>query len=387
MSIRDNPKERQSGTAVSGIRIGKLFGISIYLHPSWFLIFALITLSLRTQFTTQHPSWNPAQHWMLGLITSVLFFGSVVFHELSHSLVAKHYKIPVASITLFVFGGLARIEREPSSAKQEFNIAIAGPISSFFLAAIFYLVGHHSGNLEMLGATSRWLAEINFILAAFNLAPGFPLDGGRVLRAIAWRITNDFSKATRVATQTGRLFAYLMIFAGIWIALRGNWFGGLWWIFIGWFLLSAAQESYAQVAIRNTLAAVRAADIMSQDVPTVPRDLSLEDYVHEVLRTGRRCHIVTGNGAPVGLVTFHGAQGIPRDEWSNTSIQAVMRPMDKIKWASPPEPVLSILERMQAEDINQMPVLDDGRVVGMIARDSILRVLKTRLQVGHLAEQ
>ena len=387
MSIRDNPKERQSGTAVSGIRIGKLFGISIYLHPSWFIIFALITLSLRTQFTTQHPSWNPAQHWMLGLITSVLFFGSVVFHELSHSLVAKHYKIPVASITLFVFGGLARIEREPSSAKQEFNIAIAGPISSFFLAAIFYLVGHHSGNLEMLGATSRWLAEINFILAVFNLAPGFPLDGGRVLRAIAWRITNDFSKATRVATQTGRLFAYLMIFAGIWIALRGNWFGGLWWIFIGWFLLSAAQESYAQVAIRNALGAVRAADIMSQDVPTVPRDLSLEDYVHEVLRTGRRCHIVTGNGAPVGLVTFHGAQGIPRDEWSNTSIQAVMRPMDKIKWASPPDPVLSILERMQAEDINQMPVLDDGRVVGMIARDSILRVLKTRLQVGHLAEQ
>jgi Zn-dependent protease len=387
MSIRDNPKERQSGTSVSGIRIGQIFGISIYLHPSWFLIFALITLSLRTQFTTQHPSWSPAQHWMLGLITSVLFFGSVVFHELSHSLVAKHYKIPVASITLFVFGGLARIVREPSSAKQEFNIAIAGPISSFFLAAIFYFVGHHSGNLEMLGATSRWLAEINFILAAFNLAPGFPLDGGRVLRAIAWKITDDFSKATRIASRTGQVFAYLMIFAGIWIALRGNWFGGLWWIFIGWFLLSAAQETVAQVAIRNTLAGVLAADIMSRDVPMVARDLSLEDYVHEVLRTGRRCHVVTGNGVPVGLVTFHAAQGIPRDEWPNTSIQAAMRSLDKVKWASPPEPVLSVLERMQAEDINQMPVLDGGRVVGMIARESILRVLQTRLQMGHLAEQ
>lgn len=387
MTIRDNPKEQNSGTVASGIRIGRIFGISIYLHPSWFLIFALITLSLRTQFTTQHPSWNPVQHWMLGLITSVLFFGSVVFHELSHSLVAKHYKIPVASITLFVFGGLARIVREPSSAKQEFNIAIAGPISSFFLAAIFYLVGHHSGSLEMLGATSSWLAEINFLLAAFNLAPGFPLDGGRVLRAIAWRITDDFSKATRIASGTGQVFAYLMIFAGIWIALRGNWFGGLWWVFIGWFLLSAAQESFAQVAIRHTLAGVLAADIMTRDVPVVPRDLSLEDYVHEVLRTGRRCHIVTGNGAPVGLVTFHGAQGIPRDEWPNTSIQAAMRPLDKVKWASPPEPVLSILERMQAEDINQMPVLEDGRVVGMIARESILRVIQTRLQAGHLTEQ
>ncbi len=374
-------------TPASGIRIGRIFGISIYLHPSWFLIFALITLSLRTQFTAQHPSWSPAQHWMLGVITSLLFFGSVMFHELSHSLVAKHYKIPVASITLFVFGGLARIGREPSSARQEFNIAIAGPISSFFLSAVFYFVGRYSGNLEMVGATSRWLAEINFILAAFNLAPGFPLDGGRVLRSIAWRITDDFSKAARIASRTGQLFAYVMIFAGIWIALQGNWFGGLWWVFIGWFLLSAAQESYAQVAIRNTLAGVNAADIMSQDVPTMPRDLSLENYVHEVLRTGRRCHIVTGKGAPVGLVTFHAAQGIPRDEWPNTSIQAAMRPMDKIKWAAPSEPVLSVLERMQAEDINQMPVLEDGRVVGMIARDSILRVLQARLQVGHLAEQ
>jgi Zn-dependent protease/predicted transcriptional regulator len=374
-------------TPTSGIRIGRIFGISIYLHPSWFLIFALITLSLRTQFTAQHPSWSSAQHWMLGVITSLLFFGSVVFHELSHSLVAKHYKIPVASITLFVFGGLARIGREPSSAKEEFNIAIAGPISSFFLSAVFYFVGRYSGNLEMVGATSRWLAEINFILAAFNLAPGFPLDGGRVLRSIAWRVTDDFSKAARIASRTGQLFAYVMIFAGIWIALQGNWFGGLWWVFIGWFLLSAAHESYAQVAIRNTLAGVNAADIMSQDVPTVPRDFSLENYVHEVLRTGRRCHIVTGNGAPVGLVTFHAAQGIPRDEWPNTSIQAAIRPMDKIKWASPSEPVLSVLDRMQAEDINQMPVLEDGRVVGMIARDSILRVLQARLQVGHLAEQ
>jgi Zn-dependent protease/CBS domain-containing protein len=371
----------------AGIRIGRVFGISIYLHPSWFLIFALITLSLSTQFTAQHPSWSPAQHWMLGVITSLLFFGSVVFHELSHSLVAKHYKIPVASITLFVFGGLARIGREPSSAKQEFNIAIAGPLSSFFLSAVFYFVGRYSGNLEMIGATARWLAEINFILAAFNLAPGFPLDGGRVLRSIVWRITDDFSKAARIASQTGQLFAYVMIFGGIWIALRGNWFGGLWWVFIGWFLLSASQESYAQVAIRNTLAGVSAADIMSQDVPTVPRDFSLENYMHEVLRTGRRCHIVTGNDLPVGLVTFHSAQAIPRDEWPNTSIQAAMRAMDKIKWASPREPVLSILERMQAEDINQMPVLDDGRIVGMVARDSILRVLQARLQVGHLAEQ
>ena len=369
----------------SGIRIGQVFGISIYLHSSWFIIFVLIAFSLRTQFTAQHPSWTPAQHWTLGIITSLLFFGSVVFHELSHSVVAQHYKIPVASITLFVFGGLARITREPSNAKQEFNIAIAGPISSFFLAGVFYLIGHHSGKFEMIGATAGWLAEINFILAIFNLAPGFPLDGGRVLRSIAWRVTGDFPKATRIASQSGQVFAYLMIFAGIWIALRGNWFSGLWWVFIGWFLLSAAQESYGQLAIRSTLTGLHASDIMSQDVPMVARDLSLENYVHEVLRTGRRCHIVTGNGLPVGLVTLHAVQGVPRDEWANTSIQSAMRPLDKIKSVSPSEPILGILERMQADDINQMPVLDDGRIVGMIARDSILRVLQTRLQIGHLA--
>src|ERR1700757_1826446 len=176
----------------TGVPLGSIFGIPLYLHSSWFIIFLLITLSLRTQFTSQHPGWSPAQHWMLGVITSLLFFGSVMFHELSHSLVAMHYKIPVTSITLFVFGGLARIGREASSAKQEFNIAIAGPISSLFLSAVFYFVARYSGNLEMIGATARWLAEINFILAAFNLAPGFPLDGGRVLRSIVWRITDDF---------------------------------------------------------------------------------------------------------------------------------------------------------------------------------------------------
>lgn len=387
MEIPDHSSKEQSAAPGPGIRIGRIFGISVYLHPSWFIIFALIALSLRTHFTAQHPSWTPAQHWTLGIMTSLFFFGSVLFHELSHSVVAQHYQIPVASITLFVFGGLARITREPLNAKQEFNIAIAGPISSFFLAGVFYLIAHHSADFAMIGATSGWLAEINFILAVFNLAPGFPLDGGRVLRSIAWKMTGDFSKATRIASRSGQLFAYLMIFAGIWIALRGNWFSGLWWVFIGWFLLSAAQESYGQLAIRSSLAGLRASDVMSLDVPTVPRDLSLEDYVQEVFRTGRRCHIVTGNGIPVGLVTLHAVKDTPRTEWANTSIQSAMRPLEKIKSVSPSEAVLGILERMQTDDINQMPVLHEGRIVGMIARDSILRVLQTRLQLAHLAEQ
>ena len=371
----------------SGIPLGRIFGIPIYLHPSWFVIFLLITLSLRTQFVSQHPGWSPAQHWTLGIVTSALFFGSVVFHEVCHSQVAKRYRISVDSITLFVFGGLAKIQREAENAVQEINIAIAGPLSSLFLAGCFWLVSHYSPANSMFAAASKWLWEINLSLALFNLLPGFPLDGGRVLRGIAWGITKDFTKATRIASDSGKFFAYVMIFVGIWQALNGNWVGGLWIAFIGWFLLSAAQESYAQVTIRNTLTGVRAEDIMTRDVPTVLRDITLGEYVHEVLRTGRRCHVVTDGGSPVGLVTLHRVRSLPRDEWENTSIQAVMLPLDHIHSASPDEAALSVLDRMQNEDINQMPVLSEGHIVGMIARDTILRFLQTRLQLGRVAAQ
>lgn len=369
----------------SGIRLGQIFGIPIYLHPSWFIIFVLITVSLRTQFTSQHPGWTPAQHWTLGVITSVLFFASVVFHELSHSVVALRYRIPVKSITLFVFGGLSRIERDASNAKQEFNIAIAGPLASFFLAGCFWLIAHYWHGNEMVLGASKWLAGINLLLALFNLVPGFPLDGGRILRGITWGITGDFAKATEIASTAGRVFAYIMILVGIWEALNGNWVSGLWTAFIGWFLLSAAQESSAQVAMRNSLRGVLAADIMSRDIPTVARDISLEEYMQEVLRTGRRCHVVTGAGTPVGLVTLHAVRSVPREEWTSTSIQAVMLPLVRIHVASPDDPVLGVLERMQNEDINQMPVISDGQIVGMIGRDTILRALQTRLQIGHLA--
>jgi Zn-dependent protease/CBS domain-containing protein len=372
---------------VSGFRIGSIFGIPIYLHASWFIIFALITLSLSTQFTSQHPTWSREQHWALGIITSLLFFGSVIFHELSHSVVAMLYKVPVQSITLFVFGGLSRIEREPSSAKQEINIAIAGPLSSLFLGGCFWLAWHFRSGNDMVGAATHWLWQINVALAVFNLVPGFPLDGGRILRGVAWGITRNFQRATQIASITGKFFAYLLIIAGAWQALTGNWVGGIWTAFIGWFLLTAAQESYVQVAARTTLSNVHASDIMTSDIPTVARDMSLEEYVHEVLRTGRRFHVVTGAGKPVGLITLHAARTAPKDEWPNTSLQAVMLPIDRIHSASPEEPALAVLERMQREDINQMPVISEGRIVGMIARDTILRVLQTRLQLGHLAQQ
>jgi len=372
----------------TGLRIGRILGIPLYLHATSFLIFALLTFFLATQILPLQSGATPMQYWILAVGVSIVFFGSLILHELGHSVIALRYKIPVVSITLFFFGGLARIARDPETALQEFNIAIAGPIVSFILGAAFLGI-YAIAPQGVLQLAALYLSEINLILGAFNLLPGFPMDGGRVLRAIVWGITKNFDRATQIASRSGQVFAYMMIMLGIWAIMErdsgvsrflGGWSGGLWLAFIGWYLLSAAQETYTQVAIRHTLTGLSAADIMSPDVPTVARDISLEDYVHEVLRTGRRCHVVTGNGMAVGLVTLHQVQHFPREEWANTSIQAAMVPQGAIHWVLPNEPVTGVLERMQSEDVNQMPVLQEGHIIGMIARDSILRVIQTRLQ-------
>jgi Zn-dependent protease/predicted transcriptional regulator len=373
----------------SGLRIGRVFRIPIYVHPSWFVIFALITFSLATQFTQQHPSWSHAEHWSLGILTSLLFFGSVVFHELAHSAVAKRYRIPVASITLFVFGGLARIGREPASAKQEFNIAIAGPLSSYFLSGVFWLLFRLFPQSEMLAALSFWLAWVNFGLATFNLLPGFPLDGGRIFRAIVWGFTDSYERATRLAAGSGRLIAYAMIVFGSWHALTGDFIGGLWIAFIGWFLLTAAQENVAQVAVRTALLGLRASDVMSHEIPTVGRKTSLDEYGQQVLRTGQRCHLVLSDGRLLGLMNVHALTSVPREEWPGTSVQAAMVPRDKVLSAEPDQPLLPLLERMLAADVNQVPVVtkivDDvsrAQVVGMVTRDAILRVIQTHIEFG-----
>jgi len=380
----------------SGLRIGRILGIPIYLHASWVIIFSLITFQLAILFTQKHPQWNATQHWSLGILTSFFFFGSVVFHELSHSVIAQHYKIPVVSITLFVFGGVARISQEPSKAIQEFNIAIAGPLASGFLAAAFYgltlvfpdnpAVGSYR---QMVGALGTWLWETNALLAIFNLVPGFPLDGGRIFRAIVWGITKNFSKATRVAGASGKLVAYVMILSGAWIAFHGNFSSGIWLAFIGWFLLNAAQESVAQVAIRETLAGLRAADVMSNEVPTVAGHITLEEYGTEVLRTGRRCHLVLTDDRLVGMMNVHTLNAVPREEWAHNSVQAAMIPRDRILWTTPDEPLLKLLERLLSADVNQMPVVSNSgegasHIVGMVTRDSILRVMQTRSELGPL---
>jgi Zn-dependent protease/predicted transcriptional regulator len=372
------------------MRIGKILGIPIFLHSTWVIIFAAITYSLSMQFEQQNPGWTPAQQWGVGVFTSILFFASLLFHELAHSVVAQFYKIRVLSITLFIFGGVASIERDPSKAIQEFNIAIAGPLASGILAGAFFGMYLLFPSSQTVAALSDWLWKTNAILAIFNLLPGFPLDGGRIFRAIIWGATKNFSKATRVAGASGRLIAYAMILLGGFGVFKGYLAPGLWSVFIGFFLLNAAQESVAQAAIRENLTGLRAADVMSNEVPTVGRAISLEDYGAEVLRTGRRCHLVITDDRLVGMMNVHTLNSVPRDEWAHNSVQAVMIPRDRILWATPDEPLLGLLERLLTADINQMPIVsgsDDGaaHIIGMVSRDSILRVMQTRSELGPLA--
>jgi Zn-dependent protease/predicted transcriptional regulator len=374
-----------------GIRIGRILGIPIYLDFSWILIFGLITLSLAMQFTKEFSRWSAAEHWAVGIVASLLFFASVVFHELAHSVVAQHYKIKVLSITLFLFGGLARIGREPSKAIQEFNIAIAGPLASGFLAVSFYVLKLAFPGREMLGAVSDHLTFTNMCLALFNLLPGFPLDGGRVFRAMVWGVTKDFVKATRVAGTSGKLIAYGMIIFGVGKALNSSW-DYIWLAFVGWFMLSAAQASLRQVTVRETLTGLCAADVMSHEVPTVPRNLSLDEYSSEVLRTGRRIHLVTMDDRLVGLMNVAALNHVPRDEWPMNSVQAVMVPREKILWASPEEPLQRLLERLIAADVNQMPVVSHGEdgaahIIGMVTRDAILRMIQTRSELSAALNQ
>ena len=370
-----------------GFRICKVIGIPIYIDFSWIIIFALISYALSSQFNQLHPQWTSAQHWTIGLLTSLLFFGSVLFHELAHSIVAQRYKLKVVSITLFIFGGLARIAREPSEPIQEFNIAIAGPIASGFLTGLFYLMMLVFAHNEMVLALSTYLCASNGLLALFNLLPGFPLDGGRIFRAIVWGATKDFTKATLVAGASGKLIAYGMILFGLWNTFKLHDWQGIWYVLIGWFLLTAANASVQQVTIRETLTGLMASDVMSHEVPAIPGNMSLNEYSGEVLRTGRRVHLVTSDSRLVGLMNVAALNTVSRDEWDMNSVQAVMVPRDKILWAAPEEPLQRLLERLLSADVNQMPVVQHGEdgsanIVGIVTRDAILRVIQTRSELG-----
>ena len=370
------------------IKLGRIFGVEIGLHYSWFLIALLITLSLAAQFRLNNPDWSDGLRWGLAITTALLFFAAIVAHELSHALVAKSRGLPVRSITLFALGGVAQIEKEAVDAKTEFWMGIVGPITSLVIGVICLGIALAMGwtppgfPARPLPAMLMWLGYINVTLAVFNMIPGFPLDGGRVLRAVVWWITGDAKRATTIAARVGQLVAFGFIVLGVFRFFGGAGFGGLWIAFIGWFLLSASRESQAQVAITEGLKGVRVADVMSRDYSTVDGYSNLQTFVEEhLVRTGRRCFVVTVNGRPEGMITPNEITEVPRARWPYTTVADVMRPLDQVRTVGPDTPVTEALEVMAREDLNQLPVATDGQLAGVISRAHVLQLLQTRAEL------
>ncbi|RMG20310.1 MAG: hypothetical protein D6732_28750, partial [Methanobacteriota archaeon] len=262
------------------IRLGRILGIPIGLDFSWFFIFFFLTWMLAVNyFPNEFEGWSPWLYWVIGGVTSIMMFVSVLLHELGHSILAMHYRLPVKNITLFIFGGVAQIATEPRNAWSEFWIAIAGPLVSFALGVFFYIIKPMFFPIQSLFALVEYLSYINFVLAFFNLVPGFPLDGGRVLRAILWGITRNIRKATRIAATVGRIFAFIFIYLGVVQVFSGNIGNGLWLIFIGWFLDNAAVAQIQQQELRAVLIGHTVAEAMSRNYAFVPPDMSLEEIV------------------------------------------------------------------------------------------------------------
>ena len=363
----------------SAISLGSILGIPIGLDYSWFLIFALLTWSLATSFyPAEFTNWPVAQYWIVSAATVILMFGSVLLHELGHSVVALRYKIPVRSITLFIFGGVAQIGAEPPSAIAEFWIAIAGPLTSFALALFFGLLQPVVGAFAPLLALAKYLAYINGSLALFNLIPGFPLDGGRVFRAILWGTTHSLHRATLIAASVGRFIAYFFIILGVWQMFSGNFGNGLWIAFIGWFLESAASSQIHQQTIHDLLAGHHVVDAMRRDYAAILPNTTLEELINQhILGNGQRSLVVKQNDRVTGLLTLHNVKAIPASDRLTTTAAEVMIPVAKMKWIGPEAELVDALGEMDRDGVNQLPVLVGDQIQGVLGRDDVISFLKT----------
>jgi len=371
-------------------RVGRLLGIEIGVHLSWFVIAFLLTLSLGTHFRGFEPAWSEATIWGCALVTSLLFFVTLVLHELAHALVARARGLPVGAITLFALGGISRIEKDAEDPGTEFLIGIAGPATSLAIGGLCLgaaaLVGWRPDvdDVAPVPAVLSWLGYINFALAVFNLVPGFPLDGGRVLRAALWRVTGERSRATRAAARVGQVVAFGLVFVGVFRFFTGVNVGGLWLAFIGWFLLSAAGSSYREARALDQLQTVRVGDVMSRDCVLLEHDTTIADFVRsQLLRTGRRCFVVEKDGLVAGLVAPQDIRAVPRSRWADATVAEVMRPLTSLRTTAPEASVSEAFLAMGQGGAQQIPVLASGRqLVGVISRGDILRLLQTRAELG-----
>lgn len=383
----------------SGFRLGRIAGVEILVDWSLIIVFTLILFSLGAGvFASWHPDWGAGLIWLTALAAAVLFFVSVLLHELAHALVGRMQGAEVPRITLFVFGGMAQMEREPAAWRGELVMAIVGPLTSLGIGVVcLYVAGLLVGALEFdpddpraflaaLGPVPTlllWLGQINILLGLFNLVPGFPLDGGRVLRAVLWGVTGDQRKATRWAAGVGQGFAWLLIAAGVYLMLGGRlpilgqgFIGGLWLAFIGWFLNNAAVSSYRQLVITQSLAHVPVSRLLQTDLESVPPELDLHSLVEQhLLHTSQRVFPVLHGERLEGLVCLEDLRRVVPQERSRHVVADVMTPAARLVGLSPRDSAEEALRRLSSTGVNQLPVLDNGRFRGLVTREALLRYL------------
>ena len=372
------------------IRLGSILGFEIRVDLSWLLIFFLILWTLTVNlFPFNYPGLPGNTYIIMGIAGTLLFFTSLILHELSHSLVAKAKGIPVEGITLFAFGGVSRTRMEAETPGDEFQIAGVGPLTSLLLAGIFALIsyfGQQAGwNIVIIGVAS-YLSWINILLAVFNLLPGFPLDGGRLFRSAIWKITNNLQTATRVASIGGRLLGFGLIAWGFWQLFSPvpNLLGGLWTILIGWFLNNAATNSYQDLLVRTMLEGTRVRQIMTLDPETVPAHLSLQELMDEYFyNRSYQSFPVIKDGHPIGLVTLNQVKQVPRDKWSQRNVKEIMTPTEKGITVASGEDLTKVLEKMQETHSRRLLVTSNGNLEGILSATDVANWLQRQQEFGE----
>lgn len=367
------------------ITLFELFGFKVKVDMSWALLALLIAWSLAQGFFPSYYEGLPAAvYWWMGIAGAVGLFLSIVIHELAHSLVARRLGIPIKGITLFIFGGVAEMEEEPAAPAAEFWMAIAGPLASLLLAALFWLGAQAAGEglPQPVTAVLRYLALLNALLAGFNLLPAFPLDGGRMLRAVLWWRSGDLRRATRIAARVGTAFGFGLMGLGLLNALGGNLVGGIWWILIGLFLTRAAAGSWQQMMLRRSLEGEKVRRFMTADPVAVPPDISVAALVEEhVYRSHHDLYPVVEGGRPVGTVTLRRIRELPRERWADTPVSEIAAPCTAQTCIEAGEDAMHALSLMQRSGNSRLLVTEGGRLVGILALKDIMTLLALRMDL------
>jgi len=367
-------------------KLATLFNIPVEINYSWFIILGLVVYTLaNSYFPMVNPELTPPVHWFMAVIAAILLFASLLAHELSHSLVAVRHSLPIRGITLFVFGGVAHLEQEPATPGVEFKMAIAGPAMSFFLALVFLALTQLFYNLGLpkaLLSITNYLFILNLMVGIFNLIPGFPLDGGRVLRAILWKYFKDLRKATAIASGFGKGFAFFLIAFGFLNLFTGSVITGIWFIFIGLFLQEAAEVSYRQVVMKKMLGGVRVKELMTRDVITVSPEIPLNSLVDDYFFKVRHATFpVVEDDTVLGLITLHDIKEVPREKWAETKIRQIMIPVSRDLIINKEADAMLALAKMANNKIGRLLVLDGPKLVGILSQRDVMRLFEFKSEI------